>query len=235
MADDVLKVEIWSDVICPWCWIGKARFEKALAGFAHADRVEVVHHAFRLAPDAKPQDLFESLGAKFGGDAQTARQMVGRVVDAAANEGLTYNPEGTQSGDTIDAHRVIKFAAAQGLGDVALDRLYKAYFTDGIHVVDRVALLDVAAEVGLSRDDVKAMLDSDAYADAVEADQAQAARYGAGGVPFFVIDGKYGISGAQEPALFAQALDQVWAESGRSALKTLQGDGAVCGPDGCAI
>ncbi|ADO43896.1 DsbA family oxidoreductase [Ketogulonicigenium vulgare] len=236
MPSDVMKVEIWSDVICPWCWIGKARFEKALAAFPHAGRVEVTHHAYRLDPGGKPEEVVTSLGRKYGGGPDQIRQMMGRVVDAAAGEGLVYNTEGAKTGDTTDAHRIIKFARDKGLGDLALDRLYAAYFTDGIHVVERAALLDLASEIGLDRGEVQSMLTSDAYIADVTADQAQAQRFGANGVPFFVIDGKYGISGAQEPALFARALDQIWAESGRTALKSFGDANAdACGPDGCAI
>jgi predicted DsbA family dithiol-disulfide isomerase len=204
-----MRVEIWSDIVCPWCYIGKRRFERALPTFAGRGDVEVVHRAFQLNPQA-PRDRTtsraERLKAKYGwSDAQTTA-MNARLEQLAAAEGLEYHLAGGVTGNTFDAHRVVHFARGAGREDAALERLYRAYFTEQRSIFDRPALVELAADAGLDRDEIRAALDSDAYADAVAEDLREAAALGVRGVPFFVFDNKYGVSGAQSVDVFVEAL-----------------------------
>jgi predicted DsbA family dithiol-disulfide isomerase len=209
-----MQVEIWSDVICPWCYIGKRRFETALADFAQRDGVQVVWRSFELdsnAPRQRPGTLEEMLASKYGVSPQEAAAMNARVTGIAAEIGLEYHLENARPGNTFDAHRLLHFAAARGLGDRATERVMHAYFSEALPVGDRAALARLAPEFGIAESDALAMLESDAYADAVRADEARAAGFGISGVPFFVFDEKSGISGAQPVEVFAEALQQVGA------------------------
>lgn len=228
-----LAVEIWSDVVCPWCWIGAARFATALSGFEHRDRVEVTHHAFRLMPGAVPRPVAEVVAARMGVPASQADAVFRQVEEVAAAEGLDYHLAGTLTGDTLDAHRLLKLAAQEGLGNAMLLRLYRAYLSEQISVFDHASLLALAAEAGIDLDKARAVLDSDAFGAEVERDSQALQRLGGNGVPFFLIDGKYAVSGAQAPEVFAQALEEAWAD--RPAVPKVLVDGKVCGPDGCAI
>ncbi len=240
-----MRIDIWSDVVCPWCYIGKRRFEEALEQFPHRDQVEVVHRAFQLDPTfpkGETRPTVEVLGAKYGGGPSGARQMMERVEQVAAEVGLEYHLAGTLSGNTLDAHRLLHLARERGVQDAVLERLYRAYFTESRSVFDHQALADLAAEAGLDRDDALRALQSDAYAAAAAADIQEARALGISGVPFFVVDGKYGISGAQPTALFSQALTQAWAEShplttlGSPAGARTAGEGGEACEDGsCAV
>jgi predicted DsbA family dithiol-disulfide isomerase len=209
-----MQVEIWSDVICPWCYIGKRRFETALAGFAHRDDVQVIWRSFELDPSAprqQPGTQVELLARKYGVSLQEAAAMNARVSGIAAEIGLEYHLENARRGNTFDAHRLLHFAASRGLGDRATERIMHAYFSEALTVGDRTALARLAPEFGIAESDALAMLESDAYADAVRADEARAAAFGINGVPFFVFDEKSGISGAQPVEVFAEALQQAVA------------------------
>jgi len=205
-----MKVEIWSDVVCPWCYIGKRRFETALARFDHAADVEVEWRSFQLNP-AQPrgarEPLEESLARKMGGTVEQARAMNARVTELAAAEGLEYHFETYRVVNTFDAHRVMHLAKAHGLGTEAHERLLRAQLVEGEILEDHDTLVRLAAEVGLEVDETRRVLASDAYAADVEADMALARAFGAGGVPFFVIDRRYGVSGAQPAELFLEALE----------------------------
>jgi len=205
-----MKVEIWSDVVCPWCYIGKRRFETALARFDHAADVEVEWRSFQLNP-AQPrgarEPLEESLARKMGGTVEQARAMNARVTELAAAEGLEYHFETYRVVNTFDAHRVMHLAKAHGLGTEAHERLLRAQLVEGEILEDHDTLVRLAAEVGLEVDETRRVLASDAYAADVEADIALAQTFGAGGVPFFVIDRRYGVSGAQPAELFLEALE----------------------------
>lgn len=236
-----MKVDIWSDVVCPFCYVGKRRLEEALGSFAHRDEVEVVWHSFQLDPSAPAiaeGRTVDKLAAKYG---MTLEQAVAAQESLAANAatvGLDFNWRETKSGNTFDAHRLIHFAATQGRADAMKERLLRAFFTEGEQVGDRDVLVRLAAEAGLDEQQAREVLDSGAHAEEVRADIAQAQAYGIRGVPFFVIDGKYGISGAQPTELFSQALDQAWTEAHPLQMVTTDGgpDGnAACEGDSCAI
>jgi predicted DsbA family dithiol-disulfide isomerase len=206
-----MKIEIWSDVICPWCYIGKRRFEMALANFAQRDEVQVIWRSFELdakAPRQHPGTLNDLLASKYRVSPQEAAAMNARVSGVAAGLGLEYHLENARPGNTFDSHRLLHFAAARGLGDRATECVMHAYFSAALPVGDRTALVRLAPEFGISESDARAMLESDAYSDAVRADVARAAAFGISAVPFFVFDEKLGVSGAQPVEAFAEALRQ---------------------------
>ncbi len=239
-----MRIDIWSDVVCPWCYIGKRRLETALAGFEHRDDVEVVYRSFQLdpsAPNVPVQTVAESLGEKYGGGPEAGQQMVDRVEAVAAEEGLLFRLGEAQRVGTIDAHRLLHLALELGgpsLQSALKEELLAAYFLRAENVADHDLLRRTAEKVGLAANRVEELLDSQRYADAVEADIREAAALGATGVPFFVVDRKYGISGAQPAEVFAQVLDRAWTEA-HPQLNVVAGaegtHGEVCGPDGCAI
>lgn len=226
-----LTVEIWSDVVCPWCWIGLTRLEKALSGFAHREEVSVVHHAYRLMPGQPPLPVEGMVARKMGGSAADAARMFAQVEAVAAEEGLTYHLAGGVTGDTLDAHRLVKLGEAGGRGLDVLKRFYRAYLTERRSVFDHDSLLDLAVEAGLDRDRAHAVLSGTEFQTEIDVDQQALNALGGNGVPFFVIGGKYGISGAQPTQAFAQVLEKAWAE--QPARPEIFADGAVCGPDGC--
>jgi predicted DsbA family dithiol-disulfide isomerase len=234
-----MRVEIWSDVVCPWCYVGKRRFEKAMAQFAHRDQVELVWRSFQLDPTAGPSPAeggqqVKLLAEKYGRSLAEAQGMLDSMTATAAAEGLDFRFDLNRSGNTFDAHRLLHLALEHGVQDRLKERLDHATFTEGSPVSDHAALRGLALEVGLPADEVDAVLASDQYADAVRADIAQAAAYGINGVPFFVVDGRYGISGAQPPEVVLRTLEQAWAE--RPALQFVPADGAeACEGDACAV
>ncbi|SDT18171.1 Predicted dithiol-disulfide isomerase, DsbA family [Nocardioides scoriae] len=234
-----MLIEIWSDVVCPWCYIGKRRLETALGEFAHADDVEIVYRSFQLDPSAPleaTETIAEALGRKYGGGTAAGQQMVDRVEAVAAEEGLLFRFGQAQHVATVDAHRVLHLALEQGREtQVALkEELLAAYFLRADNVADHDVLRAAAAKVGLDARRVDEVLASQEYADAMEADIRQAAAYGATGVPFFVVDRAYGISGAQPAETFLQVLDQAWTAA-HPQLQTVGGGDDACGPDGCAL
>jgi predicted DsbA family dithiol-disulfide isomerase len=234
-----MKVEIWSDVVCPWCYIGKRRFERALTSFAHRDEVELVWRSFQLDPSAgpspaEPGQQVKHLAAKYGRSLPEAQAMLDNVAAQAASEGLDFRFDLSRAGNTFDAHRLLHLALEHGLQDQLKERLDHATFTEGSPVSDHDALRGLAVEVGLPVDEVDDVLASERYADAVRADVAQAAAYGINGVPFFVVDGRYGISGAQPAEVVLQTLEQAWSE--RPALQFVAADGGDnCEGDACAV
>jgi predicted DsbA family dithiol-disulfide isomerase len=234
-----MRIEIWSDVVCPWCYIGKRRLEQALETFPHADEVEVVWRSFQLDPSA-PQEpvetVAESLGRKYGGGPEAGRQMVDRVEAVAAELGMIWHHHQSLRVRTVDAHRVLHLALEAGgpeLQGRLKEALLSAYFIDTENVADHDTLQRIAASVGLDEVRVKDVLASDEYADAVEADIREAVSLGARGVPFYVVDRKYGVAGAQPSEVFTQVLERAWSES-HPTLDVVGGADA-CGPDGCAI
>jgi len=209
-----MRVDIWSDLVCPWCYVGKRRFEKALAAFDRRGDVQVVHHSFQLNP-AAPRDRTsnrrEMLMQKYRLSPAQVEEMDARMTQTAAAEGLDFNLEGTATGNTFDAHQLVHLARDRGLQDEVLERLYRAYFTEQRSLFDRDSLLDLAADVGLDRDDAAAALRDNRYAETVAADIESARRLGATGVPLFVIDERYGLSGAQAPEVFLDVLQRAAA------------------------
>jgi predicted DsbA family dithiol-disulfide isomerase len=238
-----VRVEIWSDIACPWCYIGKARFERGLAEFAHRDEVEVVFRSFELDPRRDRGDTVEvipMLAQKYGLTLEKAREAEANVAANAVAEGLGYRAEGRDHGSTFDVHRLLHFAKDEGKQGALLDLVYRANFAEERSIYDSARLLELAVEAGLDKDEAAAMLaDASAYADAVRVDEREAQMFGATGVPFFVIDRKYGISGGQPAEVFAQALDEAW-KTFTPPLVTLAGvggsvDAEVCGPEGCEV
>ncbi|OYW17052.1 MAG: hypothetical protein B7Z52_07385 [Burkholderiales bacterium 12-64-5] len=229
-SSDKLTVEIWSDVICPWCWIGVTRLSKALRAFGRPDQVTVVHHAFRLMPGAPPRAVEEVVSAKMGIARERAAIVFAEVEAVAASEGLTYRLAGTFTGDTLDAHRLVKLAEAKGRGHEGLETFYRGYLSEQASVFERESLLDLAEKAGLDHEEAAAVLDGNAFLAEVDADQRSLQALGGNGVPFFLIGGKYAISGAQPQATFLKALQQAWEERPVTIER-----GNVCGPDGCEI
>jgi predicted DsbA family dithiol-disulfide isomerase len=233
-----MQVEIWSDVVCPWCYIGKRRFESALARFAHRDEVRVVYRSFELdshAPRHSDRTTHEVLASKYGISLQRAAAMNERVTQLAAAEGLDYQLDRTRYTNTFDAHRMIHLAAAHSLQAEAHERLMRAYFTEGEDVADAETLARLLTEVGVSADEVRAALTSDAYGDGVREDLLRARGFGIDGVPFFVIDEQYGISGAQPTELLLTALNEIWAESRPVTLVEATADTDLCADASCAL
>jgi len=231
-----MQIEIWSDVVCPWCYIGKRRLEKALDEFPHADDVEIVYRSFQLDPSAPvvpTETVAESLGRKYGGGPEAGKQMIDRVEAVAAEEGLLFRHHQALRVNTVDAHRLLHLALAEGKQAELKEALLSAYFIETENVADHDTLVRIATGVGLDEARVREVLQSKEYADEVEADIRQAAAFGATGVPFFVIDRKYGISGAQPAEVFTQTLERAWTES--HPVLDVVGGADTCGPDGCAI
>ncbi|GAA3624389.1 protein disulfide isomerase FrnE [Microbacterium awajiense] len=208
-----IKVDVWSDVQCPWCYIGKRRFESAVD--ASGIPVEIEYRSFELAPDTPVEydgTPVQYLAERKGVSPDQARQMVDHVTQLAAAEGLAYDYDHIHQTNTVRAHELLHYAKERGRQSEMKEALLQAYFVDGGHVGRIAELADLAATVGLDRDDVVRALESRRYADAVAADVAQAAAYGINGVPFYVFEGRYGVSGAQAGEVFADVLAKVAAE-----------------------
>jgi predicted DsbA family dithiol-disulfide isomerase len=214
-----LTVEIWSDVVCPWCYVGKRRLESALEAFEHRDDVEVTWRSFELDPfAARERELpaAEALAAKYGMSVEQARASQAQLTELATADGLEYHLDRTRGGNSFDAHRMIHLAAAHDLQDAAKERLMRAYFTETEPIGDRDTLVRVIAEIGVDPGEARAVLDGDAYADAVRAEEQLAYRIGIQGVPFFVLDRRYGVSGAQPAEALLEALRTAWEDGPRS-------------------
>jgi predicted DsbA family dithiol-disulfide isomerase len=202
-----MQVEIWADVICPWCYIGKARFEKALARFEHRAEVAVVHRAFELDPDkTSVEPVPQMLAAKFG---PRAAEMENSVAQLARDEGLGYRQD-REVGNTFDVHRLLHLAGERGLQQELLNAVLHANFAEARTLFTAESLTEIAAEAGLDRTDIRAVLDSAAYADEVRTDEKRAREIGISGVPFVVVDGRLAVAGAQPAELFERALTQAW-------------------------
>jgi predicted DsbA family dithiol-disulfide isomerase len=236
-----MNVEIWSDVVCPWCYIGKRRFERAVASFGHPDEVTVTYRSFELDPDAPAQRTgthAEHLAGKYGMTVAQADQAGQQMTERAAGDGLEFRFDIIRGGNTFDAHRLLHLARDYGLQPELKERLMKATFTEGLPIADQPTLARLATEAGLPADRVQAVLDGDGYADAVRADEQQAARYGITGVPFFVADGKYAVSGAQPPEVLLELLRRAYDETSQPTPVAVTTDSdfeASCEGDSCAI
>jgi len=235
-----LNVEVWSDVVCPWCYIGKRRFEAALARFAHRDEVELVWRSFELDVSAPPSTTeqgtySERLAAKYRCSVAEAQSMIDTITTTARQEGLDFRFDLARPGNTFDAHRLLHLALEHGHQDELKERLDHATFTEGARPSNHSDLRTLATQAGLPETDVDAVLASDRYSDAVREDEAQARAYGITGVPFFVIDGRYGISGAQPADAILQALDTAWSERSSLPLVTTGGSAPSCEGDTCAV
>jgi predicted DsbA family dithiol-disulfide isomerase len=206
-------IDVWTDVVCPWCFIGKRRLEKALSAFGHKDEVTIRHRAFQLQPDAKDVlPTSELLASKYQVSPEQVKQMQANVCAVADGEGLCYNLDETLSGNTFDAHRLLLWAATINKQDELLEAMFSSYFEKSRPLFSHSDLVAVAISVGIDADLADDILRSDQYADEVVTDRNLASQLGATGVPFFVVDMKYGISGAQPLEAFTQTLQTAWAD-----------------------
>lgn len=210
-----MKIEVWSDFGCPFCYIGKRRLERALESFSHRDEIELVYRSFELDPGA-PKDtessIHELLAVKYGLSLEQAKESNRNVAQQAQTEGLTHNFDTIIPTNTFDAHRLAHYAGEQGKAKEMTERLFRAYFTDSLHIGDRDTLVRLAEEVGLDGAAVREVLEQNTYADAVREDENEARRLGIRGVPFFVLRGKYAVSGAQPLEIFQGALLRAWED-----------------------
>ncbi len=211
-----MKVEVWSDIMCPFCYIGKRNYESALTQFADRDHIEIVWKSFQLDPsipeNMEEENVFRYLAQRKGISYEQSVQMHQGVVQTAKNAGLEYNFDKAVVANSFKAHRMIQLAKTKGLGDAAEERLFYAYFTEGKNFGNPEVLTALGKEIGLTETDVQEALTDETYAQKVKEDIREAGSLGVNGVPFFVFDRKYAISGAQPPAAFLQALQQSFAE-----------------------
>jgi predicted DsbA family dithiol-disulfide isomerase len=228
-----MDVEIWSDIACPWCYVGKRRFEAALAKFEHSGDVRVTWRSFELDPGAPPEREGERaarLAEKYGMTVEQAREMERQMTDTAAGEGLDFRFDIARSGTTFDAHRVVHLAAEHGLQDAMKERLLRAYFSEGELMSDRETLVRLAGEVGVAEDEVREMLAGDRFAEEVREDERMAQAFGISAVPTFVVDRKLGVSGAHPPDALLQLLDEGWTR--REPAPAIVAGGETCDVDG---
>jgi predicted DsbA family dithiol-disulfide isomerase len=236
-----MHIELWSDFACPFCYIGKRRFEAALEAFEHKDEVKVTYMAYQLNPDAPTimtKNAYETFASSHHMTPDQAKQRFDMFTKNAKTVGLEYNYDIIQMTNTFDAHRLAKWAATKGLEPAITERFMKAYFTEGKNLAEAKTLSDLALEVGLDRDEALEILGSDAYKDTVRSQIAEGHRVGVQGVPFFVLDRTYGVSGAQQTEYFLQALRTIHAEQLKKAPVPLEGqadEDAACDDEGCAI
>lgn len=235
-----MKVEIWSDFICPFCYIGKRRFEQALEKFSHCDQVEVKFKSYQLDPDAKyipGKNFAETFSELKGMPLEQVYAMNKQVADQAKEVGLTYHFDTMKYSNTFDAHRMVKLAATKGKEQELAERLFQAYFTKSELLSDKNTLIQIAEEIGLDKEDVENVLDSCKYRNKVNEDIDLAKQLGVQGVPFFVFNEKYAVSGAQPEETFTQVLEKVWEEEQEKpvlqSLNPNENKTSYCTGDGC--
>lgn len=232
-----MKIEIWSDVMCPFCYIGKRRFESAMAAFGHREQVEVEWKSFQLNPYMQTDpdmNINQYLAENKGWTPDYARRMNDHVTEMAAAEGLKYDFDKAVVANSFNAHRMAHLAKKYGLGEAAEEALFRAYFTEGKNIDDKETLAGIAASIGLDKAEAEQALESDAFADEVKHDIAEAQYLGIQGVPFFVMNRKYGVSGAQAVPVFTQTLETSFAEwqqeNNKPDLSVMEGES--CSPGG---
>ena len=232
-----MKIEIWSDIACPWCYVGKRRFERALGSFAHRNEVEVIWRSFELdttAPRQHAEPQAELLARKYRVPLEQADAMNANMTAEARKEGLDFHFDRVRVTNTFDAHRLIHFAATAGKRDTMVERLFQAYLTEGAALGDVDVLVRLAGEAGLDTGAAHATLESMAFADDVRADEQRAQSFGITGVPFFAIDERYGVSGAQQPEVLLNVIRQAWSETA-SAAPVASASADNCGDGSCAV
>ena len=237
-VEQVVNIEIWSDVVCPWCYIGKRRFEDALSRFDHRDEVTVTWRSFELdptAPSVRSGDLATHIARKYGMEQEGGMRAIAHMTAQAAGEGLDYHLESARGGNTFDAHRLIHLAAARGVQDQVKEAFLAAYHVDGVPIGDRDELARVAVAAGLEPEDVEAVLAGDAYAADVRADEEEAGDLGISGVPFFVIGRRFAVSGAQPADLILDALDRAWTRAHPLTPVGAATPAAACQGDSCSV
>lgn len=214
-AQQRLRVDIWSDVVCPWCAIGKAHLDQALAEFAHADLVDIVWHSYELdptAPAVRSGNYVAMLSKKYGTAPEQAQQMVDQMTERGESVGVPFRFDRVRPGNTFDAHRVIHLGARRGRQTEVKERMLRGYLTEGEAIGLPEVVHRLGVDAGLDPDEVTAVLESDALADEVRADEAMAAQLQITGVPFFVFDSRLAVAGAQPPEVMLQVLERAWAE-----------------------
>ena len=230
-----MDIEIWSDIACPWCYVGKRRFEAALEQFEHRDEVTITWRSFELDPEAPAEregDRAEHLARKYGMSLEQAQEAERQMTETAAGDGLDFRFDIARAGNTFDGHRLVHLAKAHGLQDAMKERLLHAYLTEGRLVSDHATLVELAEEVGLPADQVRDALAGDRYAADVREDERTAHSFGISAVPTFVVDRRLGASGAHPPEALLSLLRQGWES--RTPVPVVAGlDGESCGPDGC--
>lgn len=232
-----MKIEIWSDIACPWCFIGKRRFEAALAEFPHRDSVDVKWRSYQLDPSLPEHydgTVLEYLSIRKGLAPQQVSQMFDHVAEQAKGEGLNYRFDNVVVANSFTAHRLIHLAAAHGKQDAAKERLLSDHFEHGKDIGNSEYLTGLGLSLGINADEMAELFTTDKYTDDVRFDFDEARALGISGVPFFVIDRKFGLSGAQPAETFTAALNQAWEDTHPLVLVNA-GDGEACGPDGCAV
>jgi predicted DsbA family dithiol-disulfide isomerase len=232
-----MKVEIWSDVMCPFCYIGKRKFEKALDQFPQKEKIQVEWKSFQLNPQMKTEpgkSINDYLAEVKGWTPDYAQQVNDHVTGLASEVGLEYNMDKAVVANSFDAHRFVQFAKTKGLGDAAEEQLFKAYFTDGKDTSNLDTLVELGGEIGLDINELRKVLEGTRFSDEVRKDIYEAQQVGAKGVPFFVLDRKYAVSGAQQPETFLGALEQSFAEWQKANPEPLVtfAEGDVCTTDG---
>lgn len=230
-----LRLDVWSDIACPWCYIGKRRLEAALLQFPQRDAVQITWRSFELNPAASRKSdtmgYAERLAQKYGTSLREAEAMIERVSDAARAEGLEFDYRIIRPSNTFDAHRLLHLAKTVGQQDAMKERLFHAYFSEGQCLGDAVTLRKLGEEIGLNPDSIRDTLIGDRFADEVREDESDAQRLGIHAVPCFVFEERFGISGAQPKEVVLRALDQAWQETAKAQTSFVEG--AACGPDGC--
>jgi predicted DsbA family dithiol-disulfide isomerase len=233
-----LQLDIWSDIACPWCYIGKRHLEEALSTFEHAADVEIHWRAFELDPGAPrvrdpSRSYAERIAAKYRVSTAQGQVMIDRVIGAGANAGLAFRYDLIKPGNTLDAHRLLHWAHGHGKQGELKERLLRGYMIEGAAIGQRDVLVTLAGEVGLDPTEASAVLESDRYTDEVRADERLARELGITGVPFFVMAGRIGVSGAQPANALREALGKAWSEHIHAPATEAYAEGAACGPDGC--
>jgi predicted DsbA family dithiol-disulfide isomerase len=232
-----LRIDIWSDVACPWCYIGKRRLEAALHASPRGAETHVVWRSFELDPSAPRESdgrpFTERLARKYGTSLAQASAMIERVRSVAHAEDLNFDFERLRAGNTLDAHRLLHWGATEGVQDALKEQLFRAYFVEGASIVDPDTLVELATRVGLDANRAQSVLQSDAYLSEVRADEFEAKELGISGVPFFVFDERIAVSGAQPVAVLTGALEQAFASQSDKGRAEDVREGAFCGPDGC--
>ncbi|WP_226659676.1 DsbA family oxidoreductase [Pseudalkalibacillus hwajinpoensis] len=231
-----MQIEVWSDFVCPFCYIGKRRLEHALSTFPHRDQVDVIFKSFELDPNAKEsngESMAELLAAKYQVSLEQAQGMCENMRQQAAGENLTYDFDKMIPTNSFDAHRLVHYAKEYGKGNEMSERLFYAFFTESKNIGDHETLALLGEDLGLKAIDIRQFLRTDEFTSQVRQDEAMGSQLGIQGVPFFVFDGKYAVSGAQPVEMFEQALTKAWEEGNK--LEVMSGEAAACTADSCDI
>jgi predicted DsbA family dithiol-disulfide isomerase len=231
-----VRIEIWSDVVCPWCYVGKRHLEQALDRFAHREAVEIVWRAYELDPHAPPErggSYPERIARKYGISEGQARASISRIVNAGADAGIDFRFDELRAGNTFDAHRLLHLAASIGAQNELKERLLFATFTEGHPIGDRDMLVKLAGDVGVAESDARRVLDGDEFGREVREEEAEAMEMGATGVPFFLFDRRFGVSGAQPPETLLHVLERAWSEA--KSVEIISDNDAACEGDACEM